>query len=185
MLSSIDLREIISSEMSRKNTDYVKEIILKQPSLFSKLFKLVLLNEEPVSRRAIWVLDAVSEINPDQMKPYIEQLMDNIQLFKHDGLKRHSLRILSRFKIPTNREVELLDICYGYLLSEKESIAVRYYAMEILYSMTEKEKDLKYEFSSVLEMLHEEKSPGLKNHIRKLFEKLKKEIKIYEQVKPK
>ena len=171
----VNLREIISSKMSRKNTDYVKEIILKQPELFDEALNLVLLNEEPVSRRAIWALDVISEANPTLMLPYLGQLLDALPNFQHDGLKRHSLRILSRYEIPVGREAELLDICFRFLRSEKESVAARYFAMEILYNLSEKEKDLKNELIAVLEFIPFQKSAGLRNHILKLLKKLKNE----------
>ncbi|HEY9114617.1 MAG TPA: hypothetical protein VIN10_07940 [Bacteroidales bacterium] len=171
----MNLREIISSEMSRSNTDYVREIILQNPGLFNEAFELVILNEEPVSRRAIWALDAISEANPSLMQPHIGQLIDIFQYFKHDGLKRHTLRILSRYDIPEDKEVEVLETCFRFLQSEKESIAARFFAMEILYNLSEKEKDLKHELLAVLEFLPETSSPGLKNHVSKLIFKLKKE----------
>jgi hypothetical protein len=174
----MNLRETISSEMSRKNTEYVSEIILKNPDLFYELFNLVILNEEPVSRRAIWALDVISEANPALMLPCLDKLIDNLATFKHDGLKRHTLRILSRYNVPENLEVEVLEICLRFLQSEKESIAVRFFAMEVLYKLSEKEKDLKQELLAVIELLPENKSPGLKNHFSKLVSQLKKELKI-------
>lgn len=172
-----DLRAIISSEMSRNNTDYVSEIILRSPKLFPEVFNLVMLNEEPVSRRAIWALDVISESNPSLMKPYLGQLIDNLPNLMHDGLKRHALRILSRYAIPENKEVELLGICFRFLQSDKESVAARLFAMEVLYNLSEKEKDLKYELLAVLKLLNETKSAGLKNRISKLIITLQKEIK--------
>lgn len=175
-----NLREIISSEMSRKNTDFVKEIVLKQPALFYEVLDLVFLNEEPVSRRAIWAIDVISEAKPLLMAPYLGQLIANLPKFKHDGLKRHSLRILSRFDIPEEREVEVLEICFQFLHSDKESIAARLFALEVLYNLSEKEKDLKHELLAALEILSCEKSLGLQNHFSKLKNVLIKEIKKFE-----
>jgi len=180
MTASINLREIISSEMSRKNTDYVREIILKYPSLFKEALELVLLNEEPISRRAIWALDAISEANPSLMAPHLNILIDNIQRFKHDGLKRHSMRILSRYNIPEEKEVEVLEICLRLVQSEKESIAARVFALDVLYNLSEKEKGLKHELLTVLAVLSDEKSPVMRNHLSKLSSRLKKEIKKLE-----
>lgn len=162
--------------MSRNNTDYVTEIILKNPDLFHEAFDLVILNEEPVSRRAIWALDVISEANPSLMLPHLDKLIENFSKFNHDGLKRHTLRILSRYDIPEDREVEVLEMCFQFLHSDKESIAARFYAMEVLYNLSEKEKDLKHELIAVLEFLPPQKSTGLRNHILKLLEKLKNEI---------
>ena len=48
--------------------------------------------------------------------------------------------------------------------------------MNLLYVMSNKEPDLKYELATTIEMQMHEGSIGLKNHSRKLFSKLKSEI---------
>ena len=64
-----------------------------------EVFDMVLRNEEPLSRRAIWVLDLASEEQPELMEPNLVKLFQALPNFKHDGLKRHSLRILNRYPI--------------------------------------------------------------------------------------
>jgi hypothetical protein len=49
------LEELLKVDSSRRNTDFIADLILKKTSLFDDLIKIYLKNEEPVSRRAVWV----------------------------------------------------------------------------------------------------------------------------------
>lgn len=171
-----DMRAMLLAEMSRKNTDFVKDVVLSNPELFKELIQLALLNEEPVSRRAMWVIDVASEKNPAILKPYLNDLIIHLSKYNHDGLKRHTLRMLSRYDIRFDDFLHILDLCFEFIKSAKESVAVRYQAMNLLYVMSNKEPDLKYELATTIEMQMHEGSIGLKNHSRKLFSKLKSEI---------
>lgn len=169
------LREILLSEMSRRNIDFVIEIVLNKPHLFDDLFAMVIQNEEPISRRAIWALDHCVEKDPKLMLPKIQTLIEAFPNFKHDGLKRHSLRILRNYEIPEEKFIVMVDLCFGLLHSHKESIAVKVHAMDILYSLSEKEPGLKPELTAAIEYQLHEASAGLKNHSEKLLNKIYRE----------
>lgn len=173
----MQLAEIIQSEMSRANVDFVKGLLLKEPALFEEVLELVLLNEEPLSRRAIWVLDDTSQDRPELMEGHLHRLFQALPEFEHDGLKRHSLRILSRYPIAEDMTLELMDRCFNYLLSRSESIAVKLYAIHILYAISEKETGIKPELAACLEFQVSEGSRGLKNIGSKVLSRLYREMK--------
>jgi len=171
-----DLRSLLLAEMSRRNTDFVKEIVLSNPGMFDALFKLAILNEEPVSRRAMWVVDVASESEPDILLLHLNDLIAALKSFQHDGLKRHTLRMLSRYDLTIEQFLPILDLCFHFMRSGKESVAVRYQAMHLLYKMSEKEPDLKHEMVNTIDLQMQEGSPGLRNQCLKLLKKLKHEI---------
>lgn len=171
-----DLRSLLLAEMSRRNTDFIRDIVLSNKALFDELFKLTLLNKEPISRRAMWVVDVASEDEPEILLPYINDLINALPGFYHDGLKRHTLRILSRYDLSMEEFLPILDLCFKYMRSEKESVAVRYQAMHLLYKMSVKEPGLKHEMISTIELQMYDGSSGLRNQCLKLRKKLKDEI---------
>ena len=107
-----DLRKLMIAEMSMRNTDFVKDIVLSRPDLFKELIKLSLLNEEPISRRAMWVVDVASEEKHEVLLPYLNDLIASLESFKHDGLKRHVLRMLNRYEISLDEFMPILDLCF-------------------------------------------------------------------------
>ena len=167
-----NLRQILLSEMSRRNIDFVVDIVRNNPQLFDELFTMVIQNTEPLSRRAIWALDHCAEKEPKLILPKIQKLIEAFPKFKHDGLKRHSLRILRNYEIPEEKIITMIDLCFGLLHSTKESIAVKVHAMDILYRLSEKEPGLKPELAAAIEFQLHEASSGLKNHSEKLLKKL-------------
>jgi hypothetical protein len=178
MTGPMTLDDFLLFEMSRRNTDLVAELILKKPALFEELFRIFMRNEEPVSRRAAWVVDTVTENQPDLLKPHLTRILEMLEVFSHDGLKRHSLRMLSRSPLPEEEEQigKLMTLCFEWLLSPKEAVSVKVYCMELLYRISQVEPDLKKELAESIEWRLNEETPGFKNRGQKLLKKLYKEM---------
>ena len=169
------LKDLFANETSRANTDFVKDLIYQKPELYEELFELVIKNEEPYSRRAIWVFDACDEEYPGVAVPYLPVLINNLENFDHDGMKRHTLRILSRHEIPKNQIVKVLDFCFT-MLKLFEAAAIKVHAMQILYQITLKEPELKPEAYAAIELAIQEGTTGVKNRGMKMLRKLSKEM---------
>ena len=170
------LTDLLMVENSRRNTDLIAALVFKKPELFDELVSIYLRNEEPVSRRAVWVVDTVAEKLPDLLEPYLESIVEALPNFEHDGLKRGSLRMLSRSPLPQNHLGELMNMCFDWLVSAKESVAVKIYAMEILYRMSQDEPELKKELADSIEWRIAEGTPGFKNRGLKTLKMLYKEM---------
>jgi hypothetical protein len=170
------LEDLLLVEMSRRNTDLVADLIIQKPDLFEDLFEIFLGNNEPVSRRAAWVIDTVSEKIPSLLEPYLNYMTEALPGFTHDGLKRHAVHMLSRSPLPTEHLGELMNICFTWLTSPKESVAVKIYCMDILYNISKSEPDLKKELADSIEWRMQEETPGFRNRARKMLDKLFKEI---------
>mgnify|MGYP001218871141 CR=1 FL=1 len=171
------LEQMLMTELSRRNAEVVAGFALQEPLLFDELFRLYAANREPVSRRAAWAIDLVSEREPALIEPYLAQIADLLAIFLHDGLKRHSLRILARSPLPTgDRLARLINTCFDWLQSPKEAIAVKVHCMEILYRISRQEPELQKELAASIEWRLEEESAGFRNRGRKLLRRLYKDI---------
>lgn len=170
------LRDLLLIETSRRNTDLVADIVVKRPELFAELMELYLANEEPVSRRAAWVMDIATEHSPELVLPYLDRIVENLDRFLHDGLKRESLKVLSRSPLPEKESGTLMNLCFEWLVAPKESVAVKMYAMEILYRMSESEPALKRELADSIEWRMQEETPGFRSKGRKLLVLLNREL---------
>lgn len=163
--------------MSRANVDFVKDIVLSTHGLFDRLFEMVIANQEPLSRRAIWSLDYCLEKKPDLLTNYHKtQLINNLQKFTHPGMQRHSLRILARYEVPESISGKFLNHCFELLLNPKTSIASKAWCMDIIYRFSQKEPELKPELITAIEFQKENASAGIKNKSKKMLRKLYSEI---------
>jgi hypothetical protein len=177
MTHTDSLQELLLREMSRRNTDLVADLVFQKPEAFETLFSIFASNQEPVSRRAAWVVDIVSEKHPALIKPHLDELVDLLVVFKHDGLKRHTLRILNRSPLPADDRLGvLMAICFDWLLSPKEAVAAKVYCMELLYRISLAEPDLRKELADTIEWRLNEETPGFRNRGMKLLTKLYREI---------
>jgi len=91
----------------------------------------------------------------------------------HDAYKRHSLRIISRHKIPEVYEVKVFDFCLR-IITGNDAVAPKFHAMNILYRFAEREPGLKHELAAAIEIGIQEGSVGLKNIGQKTIKKLHK-----------
>jgi len=169
----MQLKKLFADETSRANTDFVLDIILQKHELLSQLIDIISQKEEPVSRRAIWVLDIYDETHPELVEPFIGTIIENLSTEGHDAYKRHSLRILARHTIPELYEVKVFDYCLK-IVSGNEATAPKVHAMNILYRFAEREPGLKHELAATIEIGIQEGSVGLKNIGQKTLKKLNK-----------
>ena len=171
------LDDLLLLEMSRRNTDLLADLVFQKPALFEELFLVYLRNEEPVSRRAVWVIDTVAEKYPELLTPHLSEIFEMLPKFSHDGLKRHSLRMLARSPLPTGDQLgQLMTICFDWLLSPKEAVAVKVQCMELLYRISGIEPDLKKELADSIEWRLNEETAGFRNRGEKKLKKLYREM---------
>jgi hypothetical protein len=166
---------LFAHETSRSNTDYVRDIIYQKPELYGEVVEIVLLNEEPYSRRAIWVMDICDEENPGFAEPYLASLIYLFDQFNHDGMRRHTLRMLSRHKIPEDQTVRVMDICFS-MLTLYQAAAIKVHAMEILYKLSHRFPEIKRELAEAIELSIQEGTAGVKNRGKRTLQKLYKEM---------
>jgi hypothetical protein len=171
-----EIEEMLSTETSRRNTDLIADLIYQKPQLFDEFVAVYLRDEEPVSRRAAWVIDTVSQTMPELLLPYIPVIIEKLPTFSHDALKRHSVRMLSRSPLPSGQLGPLASICFTWLTSAREPVAVKVWCMDILYRITLYEPDLKKELAESIEWRMEEETEGFRNRGRKILKKLYREM---------
>ncbi len=166
------LNELLMVENSRRNTDLIADLILKKTELFDELIRIYFENEEPVSRRAAWVADVVTEKYTDLLNPFIEEMVTRLKTFTHDGMKRESLKMLARSPLPKQNLGQLITICFDWLTSGKESVAVKMFSMEILYRISQQEPEMKKELADSIEWRMQEETSGFRSHGKKLLKRL-------------
>jgi len=173
-MTEIELLGIIDSWENLTIT--IKEIE-KNPEYFSILMSIALHSAHPKSWRAAYIVDKIHENNPTLILPYINEIIQQLQIEKHSGKKRHFLRQISLNKIPKKHFGFLFEYCLNGLTSAKEPTAVRVHAMQILFNISQIEADLKPEILSVIEHEMEYHSTaGILSRGSKLVKKLRNQI---------
>ena len=161
---------------SWENLNFMIREISSQPELFSTLMEIALYNPEQKSWRAAYLVDKIHDDFPKLVLPYLDKIVEKLKTEKNLSKKRHFLKLLSMNEIPEKHFSFLLDFCLETMASE-EPPAVRVHAMQILYNISEKERDLKHEILTLIEHEMEYRSTaGIRARGSKLVQKLRKQI---------
>lgn len=171
-----ELKKIASSGYGRGHADRLVDILKQRPDFFDNMVSIYLANEEPVSRRAAWALDLYTEAHPELLIPIIELIVSHLPTFEHDGMKRHSLRMLARSPLPKENSGQLISQAFNFLLSPVETPAVKVHAMEILYNASLVEPDIRQELIDSIEWRFQEESAGVRSRGEKILKRLYNDI---------
>jgi len=171
-----DFKELLLKGNSRSYTDFVADIVNKRPELVADLWEIYFSMEEPVSRRAAWIIDTASEKKPEWVLPFLPDLIKKLPALNHDGLKRHGLRMIARLPFPESYEGELMNITFEWLLSITESVAVKMYCIQILYRLSAYEPDILQELYDTIEFQMTESTPGFRSIAVKTMKQIDKDI---------
>lgn len=124
---------------------------------------------------AAWVLDKVCDLDREQLRPYLPQLITRLDSFKTDWERRSAMRMLAAFKqYPSDNLGHLLNVAFAWFANPQVPIAVRVHSMQVAYNISLSEPDIKSELVLVLETHMDEFSSGFKSRASKLIRKLRK-----------
>ena len=87
----------------------------------------------------------------------------------HVAVRRNVIRILQRIDIPEKLVGEVATVCFDYLASPDEPIAVRVFSMTVLANIARKEPDLKNELRLLIELQLLYGSTGFRSRARQVM----------------
>ena len=173
-----ELENFLIEELSIERVKALKKIDnSKKVELTSLLWEIMISNKHPQSWRAAWSLFHLVEKDKELIRPYIVKITELLPHFKHDGQKREMMKILQIFPSKELNIGKLVDICFKFLDSQNESLAVRVHAMQIIYNISEIEPDIKPELKSTIIYHMQNGTKGFVGRGNKLL-KLMKNIQV-------
>jgi hypothetical protein len=170
----MNLRETILAEHSKANTQKIVQWIGNDPEKIQKLIDILHTGEYRLVQRATWVMSDVAEIHPDLMKKYVPEFVEKLKdTSAHIAVKRHIYRMLQSLELPEAVHGDLMNHCFESLISPKEALAVRVFAMSILARMTEMYPEISNELRLIIEdALQQETAASFKSRAKKVLNQL-------------
>jgi hypothetical protein len=165
--------ELLECLYSWENLELLIRKFETQPKHIRTLMELALTSHDPKSWRAAWIAEKIYENHPKLLRPWLDPIIYALESEKHPAKKRHFLKHISLNEPAERHHSFLLDFCLKTFTSAEEPIAVRVYAMQILFNISEKEPGFKPELLSTIENeieLHP--SAGICSRGRKLKKEL-------------
>ena len=148
----MNLRETILKEHSKKNCDKIISWVGTDQKRFDELFLLFLNDEYRVTQRAAWPLSFCSISHPFLIEKKLDKLLKNLKKpGLHDAVKRNTVRLLQHLKIPKKHEGAVMEICFEYLESPNEAVAIKAFAINILAKFAKKYPEISSEVRLLIE----------------------------------
>ena len=161
-------------EHSRAMRDRVVRYVGKNPARFKELVAIFLKGPYRVTQRASWPLSYSVERHPELIKPHLNRIIKNLETPGiPDFAKRNTIRLLQFIRIPISLQGPVVSICFGYLNSPKETVAVRVFSMTVLASIAMKRTELKQELRIIIEDKLPYESPAFISRARRILKELK------------
>ena len=171
----MDLRHEILQADFKERVVYVADMIGNDPDKFDVLIELFMSPDAHTCQRASWILLHCTDNYPDMIQPYLKVLIKNLFTVKEDAVKRNTLRAMQEIEIPEELWGETIEIAFRFL-SSQEAIAIKVFAMTVLYNLSQMIPEIREELRIVIEDQLPYGSAGFKNRGGKILAKLEKDL---------
>ncbi len=148
----MNLREEILKEHSKAQCNKIVEWIGSSQKRFNELFHLFLQDEYRVVQRASWPVSNCVIAHPNLIINNLERLTNNLRKPNlHNSVKRNSIRLLQYVDIPEQFQGEIMEICFGYVASPIEPVAVKAFSITVLGNLAKQYPEIIPEIKVLIE----------------------------------
>lgn len=169
----MNLKEEILKEHSKAQCTKVVNWVGGSQQRFDELFALFLADKYRVTQRAAWPVSYCVIAHPVFINKHWKKLISNLKKPNlHDAVKRNSIRLLQHIEIPEKYQGDLMDICFKYLESPTETLAVKVFSMTVLANLAKIYPEIKPELKLLIEDQLPNQSAGFKNRGKKILNAL-------------
>jgi hypothetical protein len=175
------LEELLLEEHSRARTEEIVQLIGGDLDKFAVAWYIFCTGEPPLPQRIAWVIDLVTAAHPALAAQYVGSFVARLPYLVHPAEMRAVTKVLARTILPKEVLGDVVVTLFPWVENPQIPIAVRVYAMQVLYNVSNIEPDLKRELAMVMEAQALEGGPGIRSRVKKLLPKLRKEIRDNEK----
>lgn len=148
----MNLKETILEEHSKAQCNKIVRWVGNSQERFNELFNLFLNSEYRITQRAAWPLSYCAIAHPGFMKGNFARLLNNLRKPNlHDSIKRNTVRLLEAVDIPPKYEGAVMEICFTYLESPAEAVAIKAFSIGILSKLAKKYLEIIPEIKLMIE----------------------------------
>ncbi|MBI3218752.1 MAG: hypothetical protein HYZ44_04515 [Bacteroidetes bacterium] len=169
----MNLLESLKKSPSQAQYKQMIAFIGENKKRFSNLVLIYLNGPERITQRASTLLVYFS-------KKHLELVIGELGIIvrhsqKSDvtvAIKRNTLRFLQDMSIPKRWQGKVTDLCFSFLTSHQEPIAVKVFAMTVLANIAMENSELKNELIPIIEDQMPFGSAGFRNRGAKVLKRL-------------
>ena len=165
----MNLREEILKEHSKAQCDKIVRWIDNSQKRFDELFALFLNDEYRITQRAAWPLSYSVIAHPEFIKKNFSRLINNLKRsVLHNSIKRNSIRLLQYVDIPEEFHGEIMEICFRYVESPTEAVAIKAFSLTVLRNLSKQYPEILPEIKLLIEEQWSHQTAAFKSRAKKL-----------------
>ena len=138
-------------ENSKKHITALAKSIAYNESEIEKIVGLTLQDKQTISARASWVISELCKSNNEHIFKQLPVIIRALPTISIDGIKRNLLCGMQCLTIDEENIGSLIDICFKFILTPSETVAVKVYSMQIIANTVNKYPEIKNELIAVIE----------------------------------
>jgi hypothetical protein len=169
----MNIKTALLKEHSKKQCELIVKWVGNDQKKFDELFDLFLNDEYRVVQRAGWPISYCVEKHPNLIQKNFSKLLRNLnKKGLHDAVKRNSIRLLQYVNIPQKFHGQVMDICFQYISSPSEAVAVKAFSITVLENLARQYPEILNELKLVIEERWDYETVAFKTRAKKLFKEL-------------
>ncbi|MEO6720750.1 MAG: hypothetical protein ABIN67_10290 [Ferruginibacter sp.] len=169
-MNTFNLREEILKEHSLTQCNKIVHWVGDDQQKFNALFTLFLNDEYRVTQRAAWPLSKCVQAYPLFIKKEFGKLINNLQRPNlHDSIKRNTVRLLQHIDIPKKYHGQVMNICFDYVQSPKEAVAIKAFSLTVLGHLAKSYPEIMPEIKLVIEEQLPHQTAAFKSRAKKFL----------------
>ena len=151
----------------------MSDTLERMKSRFGQLVKLFFKGDYRLTQHAAWPLSYSIQHHPQLAKPYFKKFIDQLSDdHAHPAARRNMVRLFQFIEIPKSRHGKIMDICFRFISSPDEAIAVKAFSLRILENLSKVYPEILPEIKSVIEARWELETPAFRSRARKILKKI-------------
>jgi hypothetical protein len=166
----MNLRDEILKEHSKAQCNKIVLWVGDSQKRFNELFHLFLHDEYRVVQRAAWPVSYCVISHPEFIKNHFEKLINNLgKPDLHNSVKRNSIRLLEHVTIPKKYQGKIMEICFSYVASATEPVAVKAFSLTVLGNLAKQYPDIIPEIKVLIDEQLPHQTAGFKSRAKTLL----------------
>jgi hypothetical protein len=149
----MNFREVLLENHSLELMKSIKKFVGNDKKRFGELIRISLSDDKILAPRASWAAMHAGEKKQLLLNPWIGKMIRHLSRSVHSSVKRNFLRLFQDIIIPEKYRGELIETAYQLILSAKEPIAVKVFAMTVVCNQVKFHPELKNELEIVVKEL--------------------------------
>jgi hypothetical protein len=174
-VAAFNLREQILKEHSKAQCTIIVNWVGASQQRFNELFNLFLNDEYRVVQRAAWPVSNCAIAHPNFITKHWAALIKNLQKPNlHNAVKRNSIRLLQNISIPKKYQGQIMDICFNYVESPTEAVAVKAFSLTVLSNLAQQYPEIIPEIKLLIEEQLERQTAAFKSRAKMFLKEVEK-----------